>query len=179
MKTGWQFLSAAALTALVAAGCADSTRTGAPEAAASNPAGAAAPDATYVLSTEPQGANGVGAVRKSTEDKDQVTIVGRIGGSAEPFVDGLAAFTIVDPKVPHCSEDEGCPTPWDYCCTQNEVKDNIATVRIVDDQGKLVAKDAKTLLGVKELSTVVVQGKAQRDDQGNLTVLAEKVFVKK
>jgi hypothetical protein len=166
------------LTALVAAGCADSTQTDAPNAAASNPAAAAAPDATYVLATEPEGAAGVGEVRESSNDKDEVTVVGRIGGSEEPFVDGLAAFTIVDPKVAHCSEEEGCPTPWDYCCTQNEVKDNIATVRVVDDQGQLVAQDAKELLGVKELSTVVVKGTAQRDDQGNLTVLAEKVFVK-
>jgi hypothetical protein len=32
---------------------------------------------------------------------------------------------------------------------------------------------------VKELSTVVIKGKAQRDDAGNLTVLANGVFVKK
>ena len=38
--------------------------------------------------------------------------------------------------------------------------------------------DARKLLGVKELSTVVIQGKATRDDQGNLTVAATKVFVR-
>ena len=38
---------------------------------------------------------------------------------------------------------------------------------------------AKELLDVKELSTVVVRGKAQRDDTGNLTVLASGVYVKK
>ena len=42
----------------------------------------------------------------------------------------------------------------------------------------LVKADAKQLLGVKELSTVVVQGKAARDEAGNLTVLASGVFVK-
>ena len=137
---------------------------------------AAAPDATYVMTTEPTDAVGVGEVRDSS--KEEVTVVGRIGGSVEPFVDGLAAFTIVDPAVPHCAAAEGCPTPWDYCCTQNQVKDNIATVKIVDEKGDLVAKDAKTLLGVKELSMVVVQGTAERDDQGNLTVLADSVYVK-
>ena len=40
-------------------------------------------------------------------------------------------------------------------------------------------EDARKLLDVKELSTVVVQGKAQRDDAGNLTVLATGVYVKK
>ena len=43
----------------------------------------------------------------------------------------------------------------------------------------MVKEDARKLLDVKELSTVVVQGKAQRDDAGNLTVLATGVYVKK
>ena len=34
------------------------------------------------------------------------------------------------------------------------------------------------MLGVQELSTIVVKGKAQRDDAGNLTVLASGIFVK-
>jgi hypothetical protein len=36
--------------------------------------------------------------------------------------------------------------------------------------------DARELLGVKELQTVVVKGKAKRDEQGNLTVLASGVY---
>ncbi len=39
--------------------------------------------------------------------------------------------------------------------------------------------DARELLKVKELSTVVIQGTARRDDAGNLTVLATGVYVKK
>ena len=105
-------------------------------------------------------------------------MVGLIGGSSKPFVDGLAAFTIVDPKVPYCANDEGCPTPWDYCCQTEAVKDNIATIKVVDEAGKPVAGDVKAMLNVKELSTVVVQGKAKRDDLGNLTVAASNVFVR-
>jgi hypothetical protein len=101
-----------------------------------------------------------------------------IGGSSKPFVDGLAAFTIVDPKVPYCAADEGCPTPWDYCCQTEAVKENIATIKVVDEAGKAIAGNAKELLKVKELSTVVVQGKAKRDDQGNLTVATSKIFVR-
>ncbi len=51
-------------------------------------------------------------------------------------------------------------------------------IKIVDADGKLVKADARELLNVKELSTLVVKGKAQRDDAGNLTVLASGVFVK-
>lgn len=136
-------------------------------------------DSQYVVQTEPAGAVEVGEARQSVEDEQTITLVGTIGGSSEPFVDGIAAFTIVDPKVPYCAPDEGCPTPWDYCCTQDQVKDNIATVKVVDDSGNPVAEDARGLLNVKELSTVVVKGKAKRDGQGNLTIAASKVFVRK
>ena len=136
-------------------------------------------DSRYVVQTEPEGAVAVGDARQSVEDEQMITLVGTIGGSSEPFVDGIAAFTIVDPKVPYCAPDEGCPTPWDYCCTQDQVKDNIATVKVVDDGGNPVVEDARGLLGVKELSTVVVKGKAKRDEQGNLTIAASKVFVRK
>lgn len=135
-------------------------------------------DSPYVAASEPVGAVAVGEARQSVEDAEAITLVGRIGGSSEPFVDGLVAFTIVDTKVPYCAPEEGCPTPWDYCCTQDQVAENIATVKVVNESGQPVADDARKLLGVDELSTVVVQGTAKRDDQGNLTVAATKVFVR-
>ena len=131
-----------------------------------------------VAASEPSDAIGVGLARQEVESGEQVTLVGKIGGSSEPFVEGMAAFTIVDASVPHCSADEGCPRPWDYCCTQDQVKENIATVKVVDDQGSPLASDARELLGVKELSTVVVEGEAIRDEQGNLTVATKQVFVR-
>lgn len=140
------------------------------------------PDASsssYIIDSEPDGAIEVGDARLSTEDKQAITLVGLIGGSPEPFVDGIAAFTIVDQKIPFCADDEGCPTPWDYCCTQDQVQDNIATIKIVDETGNPVAEDARELLGVKELSTVVIKGTVERDPEGNLTVAASEVFVRK
>jgi hypothetical protein len=160
----------ASLLAVSIAGCSNEQ---APSTAAQ-----ATPDAAYVTSSEPQGAVDVGNARKDVQDQDEVVLVGRIGGSEKPFVDGIAAFTIVDAKVPHCSAEEGCETPWDYCCEQDAVKDNIATVKVVDAQGKAVSQDARQLLGVKELNMVVVHGKAQRDADGNLSLLADKVYVK-
>ena len=133
----------------------------------------------YLTDVEPANSTPVGDARKSAKDGDSVSLVGHIGGSSEPFVDGIAAFTIVDTKIPYCQPEENCPKPWDYCCTQNEVKDNIATIKIVNEQGSPVMEHAKQLLGVKELSLVVVEGKAKRDDQGNFSVLASKVFIKK
>ena len=49
-------------------------------------------------------------------------------------------------------------------------------VKLVDESGKLVNTDARTLLGISELQTVYVKGKAQRDADGNLSVLASQVY---
>jgi hypothetical protein len=132
----------------------------------------------YLVDEEPAGAVGVADARQSKDAATEITVVGRIGGSAKPFVDGTAAFTIVDPKVPHCSAEEGCPTPWDYCCETAALPTSTALIKVVDPQGQLVTEDARKLLGVKELAMVVVHGKAERDAEGNLTVLADQVFVK-
>jgi len=51
-------------------------------------------------------------------------------------------------------------------------------VKVVDATGKSVGTDARKLLGLKELLTVVVHGRAKRDEAGNLTVLADGVFVR-
>ncbi|EMI24183.1 MULTISPECIES: hypothetical protein [Rhodopirellula] len=165
------------LLVLLAIGCKDGT--GVAEGPSHNRYDLDSGKTQYEAETEPAGAMPVGEAREKTEDGKDVTLVGLIGGSSEPFVKGLAAFTIVDPKVPYCASEEGCPTPWDYCCETDAVKQNIATVKIVDDSGKPVTQDAREFLNVKELSTVVVKGKARRDEQGNLTVAASKIFVKK
>ena len=138
---------------------------------------AASPDASYLLADRPNDALGVEQARKDSENDKEVAVEGRIGGSEKPFVDGIAAFTIVDTKLQWCGKEEGCPTPWDYCCEDKAGK--LAMVKIIGPDGQPVAKDARELLGVKELSKVVVCGKAKRDDQGNLTVLAKQVHVAK
>ena len=53
----------------------------------------------------------------------------------------------------------------------------VSLVKFVDDGGELIESDARQLLGVEELSTVVITGKAQRDETGNLTVLGTGLFV--
>ena len=135
----------------------------------------------YSLSAEPAGAKDVIAARKNVSDGDDVVVVGRIGGDRKgSWVEGRAAFSIVDRSLTPCSELEGdqCKTPWDYCC-EADLPTSMAFVKFVDQQGKLVKADARQLLQVKELQTVVIRGKAERDDAGNLTVLADGIFVRK
>ena len=133
-----------------------------------------------LLTEEPADAKTVIEVRESSKDKDEIVIVGRIGGSENPFVEGRAAFTIVDQTLKACSDIPGdnCTTPWDYCCATDQLPGASAMVKFVDDDGKTIAEDAKKWLKLKELQTVVVKGTAQRDESGNLTVLASSMFVK-
>lgn len=133
----------------------------------------------YLLQTEPAGAKSVKESRDSAKDGDEVVVVGHIGGDPKPWVEGRAAFWIVDSSIKPCPPGEGCPTPWDCCCVAKEdLLKAMATVKVVDDQGQTVLVDARKLLGVKESATVVVHGKAKRDDKGNLTVLTDKLFVR-
>lgn len=155
------------------AGCANDDSKEGEANAGSSPTGK-----SFIANAEPVGTVPVGDARKSAKDGDTISVLGHIGGSSDPFIEGIAAFTIVDPKVKWCPPEEGCPTPWDYCCTQNDVKENIATIKFMDEKGEPVSEDARRLLGVKELSLVAVEGTAKRDDEGNLSVLANKVFIR-
>ena len=142
---------------------------------------ASADGKAYLLASEPADAKGVKDTRAAAKDAEEVTLVGRIGGDEKPWVEGQAAFLIVDTSLKPCNERPGddCPIPWDYCCDAGELPTSKAMIKIVDAAGKTIATDARKLLGVKELQTVVVHGKAKRDDAGNLTVLADKIFVRK
>ena len=136
----------------------------------------------FVLAAAPDNALTVLAVKDSAENGDDVVISGRIGGSSHPFVDGVAAFTIVDAALPACNDEEdcGCSTPWDYCCeTADAIAKHSATIKFTGDDQRPRRFDPRTIFDVVELQTVVVTGKAKRDDAGNLTILAEKIFVKK
>ena len=137
--------------------------------------------AKYILSEVPSDPQNVINAKESVEDDSEVTLVGRIGGSTDPWIEGRAIFTIVDSSLQSCERIPGdnCPTPWDYCCRTDKVPSASALVKVVDETGQPIKSDARELLGVRELTEVVVQGKAQRDDGGNLTILASRIYVKK
>jgi hypothetical protein len=148
-----------------------------------SPLAAAAPaastvDKNYLLEEEPKEAKDVIAVRKDSKDQQDVVLVGRIGGRVNPWVKGMAAFSIVDRTLTPCNEIEGdmCKTPWDYCCETNLSKASLL-VTVTDKNGKVVKKDARELLGVKELDTVTLVGKVKRDKAGNVSIMASKLYV--
>ncbi len=119
---------------------------------------------------------GVSQARSSTPDGEEVTVEGRL----KDFVAGKAAFTIVDGSLKSCLEEgDECPTPWDYCCTApNEVAAKSATVKLIDAEGKVLNGNLKGVNSIDNLSTVVVTGKVEKDATGNMTIAANKVYLK-
>jgi hypothetical protein len=173
MLRSYQIVSAALVlfAACIALGCGTST----PPTTTAAPS---AEGAAYRLASEPAGAKEVKQARADAKDDEEITVVGRIGGDTNPWIEGQAAFLVVDTALKPCGSDEGCPTPWDYCCDTDSLPENKAMVKVVGEDGKPVAVDARKLLGLKELQTVVVHGRAKRDEAGNLTVLADGVFIR-
>jgi len=139
----------------------------------------AADEKGYLLKEEPKDAKGVAKLKKEAKNGEDVVIVGRIGGRKNPWIKGAAAFSIVDEGVKSCDQIHGdsCPTPWDYCCMADLPKSTVF-VTFVDDAGKVVKKDARQLLKVKELQTVVVKGRVKRDKTNNVSIQATKVYVR-
>jgi hypothetical protein len=139
----------------------------------------------FLLSAEPDNALNVIAAREAAQDKDEVTVVGRIGGDHTPGVKERAAFCLVDPSLPACSDNTAagdpcsCPTPWDYCCELDELPKAMTLVKFVETDGSMVKHDARKIFDLKELQTVIVTGTAERDDEGNMTVLADSMFIRK
>ena len=132
---------------------------------------------SLVLDSEPAGAKGVVDVRKIAKDGDEIVVAGQVGGAVKPFVEGRASFVFVDPSFKPALE---CSCPWDFCDTdEDELKAGKATVKFVGGDGATLKAGARELFGLKELSEIVVKGKASRDDKGNLTILASGLFIRK
>jgi hypothetical protein len=142
----------------------------------------AEPDAAgkkYLLDHEPAGIKGIIDLRKAAKDGDEVVVVGKIGGRDDPWYARQAGFTIVDASIPSCLDTgDGCKTPWDYCCTpKEELTRGMVAVKLVDAAGKVVTGDARKLLGLRELNTVVAKGK-YRQEGDSFVVHATAVYVR-
>jgi hypothetical protein len=101
----------------------------------------------------------IAELKRSANEGDAVTVRAVVGGSKQPIVAGRASATIVDAGLSNTClvEDEHCPTPWDYCCEPREaVTANLATLRVVDADGRVMPADLSPR--VQPLSTVVVRG---------------------
>lgn len=135
----------------------------------------------FLLNEEPDGAVPVITARETAEDGSPLVLMGRVGGAANPWIEGRAAFMLIDPSVmvvaagTDSTAGEVC---MDDCCATDRAACT-TLVKIVDDNGELVPVDARKLIGLKESDLVIVQGTAKKDNSGNFSMHATKVFVRK
>ncbi len=109
-------------------------------------------------------------------------MVGRVGGRDNPWIEGRAAFMMIDAAMTvvadgaESAENEIC---MDDCCAGLRAECT-TLVKIVDADGKPLAIDTRDLLDVKENDMVVVTGKVQRDDdEGIFTIAANSVYLRR
>jgi len=162
----------------LAAGCGpNGGSTPGPQSGEQSSPAALAEGKAFVLASEPAGAKGARDIRKHAKDGDEVVVVGQVGGAAKPFTEGRASFLIVDPSLKATSE---CDCPWDFCeHPKTELAAARLSVKFVGADGKTLKAGAKEMFGIKELTAVVVKGKVNRDDRGNVVVVASGIFVRR
>lgn len=91
----------------------------------------------WLLTSAPDGAVSITEARTNAKEGDSVVIRGRIGGRHSPMSAESPVFTVVDLELAYCGqhEDDGCTTPWDYCCeSPGTIMSNSATVQLVGDE---------------------------------------------
>jgi hypothetical protein len=168
MNSSTQFVLVTAISIVMVTGCAKSPATPAAAGIAPN----------VHLSQEPAGAVEVLDARDEAKDGEPIVLVGRLGGGLKPWIDGRAAFLLVDTRIlPSCADGERCEAGCPDC--SKEMLAASTMVKFLGNDGKVLAVDARELLGVEEESTVVVHGTATRDATGNLSIAAKGVFVRR
>ena len=132
------------------------------------------------VTQEPAGAAGVLKVRESAKAGDHVAMIGRIGGSENPFVSNRAVFTMVDASMKSCLEmgdDAHCPTPADYCCEDSSaLAKATASVTIADKNGKPLPISLAADGSLKPLMWIAVEGTLQPTDGGAFIVNADHIY---
>lgn len=148
----------------------------APATDASATATPAAMPASLKLESPPAAPQNVVDVKQSAADGAEVVVTGKV----MDFVATRAAFKIADLSLHSCADGDDkmeCKTPWDYCC-EDPARLAAGTTTIEVHEGADVAKGtARGWNGLDHLKQVVVRGKVKKDAQGNVTVIANGIYV--
>lgn len=134
---------------------------------------------TLFLSEAPQGIQSIASLKTTAKEGDEVIVRAVVGGNMNPIVEGRASASIMDAGIANkcVSEDDHCTTPWDYCCTpQEDITQNLATLQITDDTGKVLKADLAPR--IQPLTTLVIKGiVGPRPDEQVLTINAQAIYI--
>ncbi len=142
------------LAAGLLAGCDRSTET------TTAPPPSESTNLAWKLDVVPASYTQLGQTKTGAATGDTITVHGRIGGRVDPMMTEYASFIMADLTLQHCGQtgDDGCPTPWDYCCTPREdLIAGTASVQLMDESGEVLELDL-TAHGFSPLDEVVVVG---------------------
>lgn len=127
----------------------------------------------YVLHERPAAGRSV-LEAKQAEPGTKLVVEGRVAR----IVKGFGVFTLVGKELPYCGEtnkEDGCKTPWDYCCETSEtITKQSLGVEVRDANGQPIA--AATLPELRLLDHVAVAGTMTQDEHGNRVLLADGWF---
>ncbi len=166
-----------ALTSLLFSGCSSEVAT--PKSGTNKKtAEAALPEALFV-SAAPSQSTGVKKIRSTAKVGDTVVVRGIIGGRKKAFLEDRAVMLLTDATLSPCPPEEGCPTPWDFCCeTKDTLLANTLTVQVVDAKGSPLKLSLDGSHGLAGTKTVVVEGLVS-STEGGVVIDATKIHLEK
>lgn len=181
------WIAATVFAAAALAAC-NKAPTPAPAKPAAAPAAASKAFDSLRLAQKPEGGTSITEARVAAKPGDSIIVSGEIGGrKQETFNPALATFFLVDPAVvTNCrkkhmgGEDDGCPTPWDYCCEPRaKLLAAMAFVQVKEPgSDKVAAQSLQGWNGLKELSVVTVVGKVDASSTlDSLVINAEGIYI--
>ena len=181
MHRSISFSLAAAVMVWMASGCTDQQT-----ARSYDPVVLAETRDKFLLDQEPNGVQGVLDVQEEYVKPHDVVLVGQIGGVANPWSPGKAAFILADPitlsEFSETGNEHVCDDPSCKFCQRQKIsklKEGLAAVEFRSADGRVVPIDARQLFSVSNRQMVVVRGKVEVNDLGCLVVAADGLYVRR
>ena len=139
------------------------------------------PSTLTVLTTRPGDAIDV-TVARTKPPGSAVTVQGRIGGRAKPFIAARSAFLLADLKaIAACdaNPDDDCDTPWDYCCEPTaKIAASTCLIQVVGSDGQVATIPLNGVGGMAPGSKVVVTGTlSPQSTPESVAIIAHGVYV--
>ena len=134
----------------------------------------------FVLADEPAGAQGILDYRESKPEAGEVSLIGRVGLETLKWSNQSAMFVITDPSEAldpgqHVCNDENCP----FCKAKAAGHPSRAIVMLIGEDGQVPPIAAKKLLPLEDGQTVVVSGRAEINEKGELVLHAKGLYVRR
>lgn len=119
--------------------------------------------------------------KKASGEPVELVITGNIDANGhDPWETDQSAFAVTDASdefvrvaKAHNHDDGDCP----FCKHKSDPNQFMAVVQVVDDQGKVLPRSAKGLLGLKTKQTIVIQGQGTLNEQDMLVVVPKAIYL--